>query len=72
MKRPEHAGIVIVGGGRAGGWAAKTLRDRGYSGRLTVVSDEPYDFTSGRRCRKRRCWMPQLSAGCSANRRWRS
>lgn len=29
---------------RAGGWAAKTLRDRGYSGRLTVVSDEPYDF----------------------------
>lgn len=44
MKRPEHAGIVIVGGGCAGGWAAKTLRDRGYSGRLTVVSDEPYDF----------------------------
>ena len=60
MNRPEHAGIVIVGGGQAGGWAAKTLRDRGYSGRLTVVSDEPYDFTSGRRCRKRRCWMPQL------------
>ena len=57
-------------GRRLGG---KTLRDRGYSGRLTVVSDEPYDFTSGRRCRKRRCWMPQLpSAGCSANRRWRS
>lgn len=44
MNRPEHAGIVIVGGGQAGGWAAKTLRDRGYSGRLTVVSDEPYDF----------------------------
>ncbi|MER5110657.1 FAD-dependent oxidoreductase, partial [Serratia marcescens] len=44
MNRPEQAGIVIVGGGQAGGWAAKTLRDRGYSGRLTVVSDEPYDF----------------------------
>ncbi|AHG19388.1 pyridine nucleotide-disulfide oxidoreductase [Chania multitudinisentens RB-25] len=38
------AGIVIIGGGQAGGWAAKTLRDRGYSGKLTVVSDEPYDF----------------------------
>ncbi len=44
MNRPEHAGIVIIGGGQAGGWAAKTLRDRGNSGRLTVVSDEPYDF----------------------------
>ncbi|MBS2693935.1 FAD-dependent oxidoreductase, partial [Salmonella enterica subsp. enterica serovar 1,4,[5],12:i:-] len=44
MNRPEQAGIVIVGGGQAGGWAAKTLRDRGYSGRLTVISDEPYDF----------------------------
>ncbi len=44
MNRPEQTGIVIVGGGQAGGWAAKTLRDRGYSGRLTVVSDEPYDF----------------------------
>ncbi|WP_127957065.1 NAD(P)/FAD-dependent oxidoreductase [Serratia microhaemolytica] len=37
-------GIVIVGGGQAGGWTAKTLRDRGYSGKLTVISDEPYDF----------------------------
>lgn len=23
MNRPEHAGIVIVGGGQAGGWAAR-------------------------------------------------
>jgi len=38
------AGIVIVGGGQAGGWAAKTLRDQGYLGRLSVISDEPYDF----------------------------
>lgn len=44
MSQPEPAGIVIIGGGQAGGWAAKTLRDRGYAGRLTVVSDEPYDF----------------------------
>lgn len=44
MSQPEAAGIVIIGGGQAGGWAAKTLRDRGYAGRLTVISDEPYDF----------------------------
>ncbi len=41
---PTEAGIVIIGGGQAGGWAAKTLRDKGYSGVLTVVSDESYDF----------------------------
>jgi 3-phenylpropionate/trans-cinnamate dioxygenase ferredoxin reductase subunit len=44
MSQPVQAGIVIIGGGQAGGWAAKTLRDRGYAGRLTVISDEPYDF----------------------------
>ncbi|CAI1630215.1 TPA: NAD(P)/FAD-dependent oxidoreductase [Serratia fonticola] len=44
MNQPTRAGIVIIGGGQAGGWAAKTLRDRGYSGRLSVISDEPYDF----------------------------
>lgn len=44
MSQPIRAGIVIIGGGQAGGWAAKTLRDRGYAGKLTVVSDEPYDF----------------------------
>lgn len=44
MSQPTRAGIVIIGGGQAGGWAAKTLRDRGYSGRLSVISDEPYDF----------------------------
>lgn len=44
MSQPEPAGILIIGGGQAGGWAAKTLRDRGYAGRLTVVGDEPYDF----------------------------
>ncbi|OVZ79888.1 NAD(P)/FAD-dependent oxidoreductase [Yersinia kristensenii] len=44
MSQPIRAGIIIIGGGQAGGWAAKTLRDRGYDGKLTVVSDEPYDF----------------------------
>lgn len=36
--------IVIVGGGQAAGWAAKTLRDLGYANRLSVVADEPHDF----------------------------
>ena len=34
--------IVIVGGGQAGGWAAKTLRDNGFAGTLTLVADEPH------------------------------
>ncbi|WP_145476106.1 NAD(P)/FAD-dependent oxidoreductase [Yersinia similis] len=40
----DDAGIVIIGGGQAGGWAAKTLRDEGYTGPLAVVSDEDHDF----------------------------
>lgn len=38
--------IVIVGGGQAGGWAAKTLRDEGYGGPLVLIGDElhpPYE-----------------------------
>jgi len=38
------ARIVIIGGGQAGGWAAKTLRDLGYAGRLSVIADEARDF----------------------------
>ncbi|WP_435927797.1 NAD(P)/FAD-dependent oxidoreductase [Dryocola sp. BD613] len=38
------AGIVIIGGGQAAGWAAKTLRDQGWQGELSVVADEPWDF----------------------------
>ncbi|EMN4129739.1 MULTISPECIES: NAD(P)/FAD-dependent oxidoreductase [Providencia] len=44
MKQLIEGGIVIIGGGQAGGWAAKTLRDQGYQGRLSVISDEPHDF----------------------------
>lgn len=40
---------------RAGGWAAKTLRDEGFSGEICVVAEEQWDFTSARRCRKRHC-----------------
>ena len=34
--------IVIVGAGQAGGWAATTLRDRGYDGRIVLLGDEPH------------------------------
>lgn len=39
-----QGGIVIIGGGQAGGWAAKTLRDEGYHGIISVISDEDHDF----------------------------
>jgi 3-phenylpropionate/trans-cinnamate dioxygenase ferredoxin reductase component len=32
--------IVIIGGGQAGGWAAKTLRAEGFAGRIVLVGDE--------------------------------
>lgn len=38
--------IVIIGAGQAGGWAATTLRDRGYAGRVVLLGDErhaPYE-----------------------------
>ena len=38
--------IVIVGAGQAGGWAARTLRSEGFSGRIVLVGDEvhpPYE-----------------------------
>ncbi|AKJ40787.1 NAD(P)/FAD-dependent oxidoreductase [Pragia fontium] len=44
QNQQNDAGIVIIGGGQAGGWAAKTLRDSGYNGKLSVISDEPHDF----------------------------
>lgn len=34
--------IVIVGAGQAGGRTAKTLRDKGYDGPLTLIGDEPH------------------------------
>ena len=41
---PER--VVIVGGGQAGAWAAKTLRDEGFAGVLTLIGEEqhlPYE-----------------------------
>ena len=36
--------IVVIGGGQAGGWAAKTLRDEGFEGEICVVAEEAWDF----------------------------
>ncbi len=34
--------IVVIGAGQAGGWAARTLRDEGFSGGIVVIGEEPY------------------------------
>jgi 3-phenylpropionate/trans-cinnamate dioxygenase ferredoxin reductase subunit len=34
--------FVVVGAGQAGGWAAKTLRDGGFAGRIVLVGEEEY------------------------------
>jgi 3-phenylpropionate/trans-cinnamate dioxygenase ferredoxin reductase subunit len=34
--------FVIVGAGQAGGWAAKTLRDQGFAGRVVLIGDEAH------------------------------
>ncbi len=42
----EISRIVIVGGGQAAGWAARTLRDSGFAGSIALVTDEthpPYE-----------------------------
>ncbi len=36
------ATIVIVGAGQAGGWAAQTLRNEGFTGRLVLIGDETH------------------------------
>jgi 3-phenylpropionate/trans-cinnamate dioxygenase ferredoxin reductase subunit len=46
METSTPDSIVILGTGQAGIWAAKTLRDEGYEGRITMVGDEthaPYE-----------------------------
>ncbi|MGN4119308.1 FAD-dependent oxidoreductase, partial [Burkholderia gladioli] len=38
--------VVVIGGGQAAGWVAKTLRAEGYTGRLVMIADEthpPYE-----------------------------
>lgn len=36
------SGMVIIGGGLAGGRAARMLRDQGYEGEVTVIAGEPH------------------------------
>ena len=33
---------MVIGAGQAGGWAAKTLRDEGFEGRVVIVGDENF------------------------------
>jgi 3-phenylpropionate/trans-cinnamate dioxygenase ferredoxin reductase subunit len=40
--RTEPTTIVIIGAGQAGAWAARTLRDEGFDGRLLLIGDEPH------------------------------
>lgn len=42
MTIDSGAGVVIVGAGQAGSEMATTLRQRGYSGSITLVGDEPH------------------------------
>ena len=38
--------IVVIGGAQAGGWAAKTVRSEGYTGRVVLIGEErhpPYE-----------------------------
>ena len=37
-----NAPLIIVGAGHAGGRAALTLREEGYTGRLILIGDEPH------------------------------
>lgn len=41
---PTISQIVIIGAGQAGAWAAYTLRQQGYQGRLSVISAEEQVF----------------------------
>ncbi len=38
----EPTTIAIIGAGQAGAWAARTLRDEGFDGRLLLIGDEPH------------------------------
>lgn len=42
MSVPEMQNVVIVGAGQAGGETAAELRKLGYSGRITLVGEEPH------------------------------
>ena len=37
-------GLVIVGAGEAGAWAADALRENGFDGPVTLIGDERYAY----------------------------
>ena len=52
----EDQTFAIVGAGQAGGWAAKTLRDEGFGGRVLLIGDEIIRHTNGHLCQRKSCW----------------
>lgn len=40
-EQPQSGQIIIIGAGMAGGWAAVTLRQSGYAGRILLLGEEP-------------------------------
>lgn len=42
MPNSSNGAFVIIGGGQAAAWAAKTLRQQGFDGTLTIVAAEPH------------------------------
>ncbi len=36
------ATFIVIGAGQAGGWAAQTLRDEGFAGRIILLGQEPH------------------------------
>jgi 3-phenylpropionate/trans-cinnamate dioxygenase ferredoxin reductase subunit len=42
MSPVSTATFIVAGAGQAGGWAAKTLREEGFSGRILLVGQEPH------------------------------
>ena len=37
-----NATHLILGAGQAGGWAAVTLREAGFAGRIVLIGEEPW------------------------------
>jgi 3-phenylpropionate/trans-cinnamate dioxygenase ferredoxin reductase subunit len=40
--KDSSANVVIIGAGQAGYWVAKTLRERGFPGEITLIGAEPH------------------------------
>ncbi|HKH14449.1 MAG TPA: hypothetical protein VKA47_07310, partial [Solirubrobacterales bacterium] len=58
---PGTRPMVIVGGGKAGGTAAATLRDEGFNGPVVLVSREPGIPFGPPHCRRPTCDPKRIS-----------